>query len=71
MKRTRQAMRERDDIILEIRKAIAEKDMTEAAVGKELGMGTDTFAKRLNGIYEFKLIEIIVLADLLGIEIII
>lgn len=71
MKRTRQAMRERDDIILQIRKAISEKGMTDAAVAKEIGMGTDTLAKRLNGIYEFKLIELIVLADLFGIEIII
>lgn len=71
MKRTRQAMWERDDIILQIRKAIAGKGMTDAAVAKEIGMETDTLAKRLNGIYEFKLVELIVLADLLGIEIII
>lgn len=71
MKRTKQAMWERDDIICQIRDAIADKGLTYKEVAKAIGMTKDTLTKRLVGQNEFKLIELIVIADYLGIEIII
>lgn len=71
MKRTREAMRERNQIICQIRETIAEKGMTYNELSEAIGMTKDTLAKRLIEQNEFKLIELIVIADYLGIEIII
>ncbi len=71
MKRTKQAMQERLHIICQIRDAIAEKDMNYDEFARQIGMTKDTVTKRLNGICDFKLTELIVIADLLGIEFII
>ena len=71
MHRTKAAMQEKTYIICQIRDAIAEKGLTYKEVSKAIGMTKDTLAKRLIGQNEFKLIELIVIADYLGIEIII
>ena len=71
MHRTKAAVREKTYIICQIRDAIAEKELTYKEVAKAIGMTKDTLTKRLVGQNEFKLIELIVIADYLGIEIII
>lgn len=71
MHRTKAAMREKTYIICQIRDAIAQKGLTCKEVAKAIGMTKDTLEKRLVGQIEFKLIELIVIADYLGIEIII
>ena len=71
MHRTKAAVREKNYIIFQIRDAIAEKGLTYKEVATAIGMTKDTLKKRLVGQNEFKLIELIVIADYLGIEIII
>lgn len=71
MHRTKAAVREKNYIICQIQDAIAEKGLTYKEVAKTIGMTKDTLKKRLVGQNEFKLIELIVIADYLGIEIII
>lgn len=71
MHRTKAAVRGKKHIICQIRDAIAEKGLTHKEVAKAIGMTKDTLTKRLIGQNEFKLIELIVIADYLGIEIII
>lgn len=71
MHRTKAAMREKTYIICQIRDAITEKELAYKEVAKAIGMTKDTLTKRLVGQNEFKLIELIVIADYLGIEIII
>lgn len=71
MHRTKAAMREKTHIICQIRDAIEAKGLTYNELAKAIGMTKDTLAKRLVGQNEFKLIELIVIADYLGIEIII
>lgn len=71
MHRTKAAVREKNYIIRQIRDAIAEKGLTYKEVATAIGMTKDTLKKRLVGQNEFKLIELIVIADYLGIEIII
>lgn len=71
MHRTKAAMREKTYIIRQIRDAITEKGLTYKDVATAIGMTKDTLEKRLVGQNEFKLIELIVIADYLGIEIII
>lgn len=71
MHRTKAAVREKNYIIRQIRDAIAEKRLTYKEVATAIGMTKDTLKKRLVGQNEFKLIELIVIADYLGIEIII
>lgn len=71
MHRTKAAVREKTYIICQIRDAIAKKRLTYKEVAKAIGMTKDTLTKRLIGQNEFKLIELIVIADYLGIEIII
>lgn len=71
MHRTKAAVRKKTYIVCQIRDAIAEKGLTHKAVATAIGMTKDTLEKRLVGQNEFKLIELIVIADYLGIEIII
>lgn len=71
MHRTKAAVREKNYIICQIRDAMAEKGLTYREMAKAIGMTKSTLADRLVGQTEFKLIELIVIADYLGVEIII
>lgn len=66
-----QALRERDEIIERIRDAMKHMEYTQNELSRELGMKTQSLNQRLTGKHEFRLIELIELCDLLGIEIII
>lgn len=71
MHRTKAAVREKNYILCQILDAIVQKELTYKEVAAAIGMTKETLEKRLVGQTEFKLIELIVIADHLGIEIII
>lgn len=65
------AIRERNEILDMIRREMKRAEYTFDEFAEELHMGKSVLSQRLNGISEFKLIELITIADLLGLEFII
>ena len=48
-----------------IRERIAEKDLTQAAIARKLGIGRQTFSRKLNGHTDFSVSELVHLAEIL------
>lgn len=71
IERSANAIREREEICDTIRNEMKRMEYTFDEFASEIHMSKSTLSQRLNGTTEFKLIELIEIADLLGIEIII
>lgn len=55
-----------DGLSTAIRQSIAEKGLTQAAAARALGIGRQTFSRKLNGRSDFSASELARLAELLG-----
>ena len=55
-----------DGLSTAIRHSIAEKGLTQADAAKMLGIGRQTFSRKLNGHNDFSVSELVRLAELLG-----
>lgn len=55
-----------DGLSTAIRERIAEKGLTQAAIARKLGIGRQTFSRKLNGHNDFSVSELVRLAELLG-----
>jgi transcriptional regulator with XRE-family HTH domain len=71
VERCANAIRERDEICDTIRREMKRMEYTFDEFAEVLHMSKSVLSQRLKGISEFRLIELIVICDLLGIEIII
>lgn len=55
-----------DGLSTAIRERIAEKGLTQANIARKLGIGRQTFSRKLNGHNDFSVSELVRLAELLG-----
>lgn len=55
-----------DGLSTAIRERVAEKGLTQAAAARAIGIGRQTFSRKLNGRGDFSVSELTRLADLLG-----
>lgn len=55
-----------DGLSTAIRERAAEKGLTQAAVARAIGIGRQTFSRKINGRGDFSVSELTRLADLLG-----
>lgn len=55
-----------DGLSTVIREAAAEKGLTQANIARKLGIGRQTFSRKLNGHNDFSVSEMVRLAEVLG-----
>lgn len=52
----------------EIRAALAQKDMTQSQLAKELSISTNSLSRKLNGVRAFRLDEAQKIIEILGVD---